>query len=182
MTVITRTWLAFAAIGIGLIHVALVGGAPLPIGIALATFGLAEFGWGVLAFSRDRIAAPKLVLAGAIAPILGWGLLVAAATVLDNPLIASSIGFIPMSIATILGLFVATTVAVHTRRGADFAAVRAAPAAGRYLVALMAGGLVIATLTTPALAATEAGAHAHPHGEHVLPVPGTTGHSGHAGH
>ena len=39
-----------------------------------------------------------------------------------------------------------------------------APGVARYLLGLAAGALVVAALTTPALAATEAGEYAVPHG------------------
>ncbi|MFM9877613.1 MAG: hypothetical protein ACKVOG_07165 [Rhodoglobus sp.] len=47
MPTITHTWLAFAAIGAGLIHAARVVGSPLALGISPTVLGVAEFGWGV---------------------------------------------------------------------------------------------------------------------------------------
>lgn len=166
MSTVTRTWLAFAAIGIGMIHLALVISSPLPIAVVLAILGLVEFAWGVMTFVRERIAFPRLVLAGALAPILLWGLLVAAATALKDAELSSSLGLTALGIATLLELFVAGTIAVQLRRGVDFSTPSRTPAAGRYLLGLTVGGLIVAGLTTPALAATEAGAYAQPHGEH----------------
>jgi len=57
MSAITRTWIAFAAVGTGLIHVALVIGSPLALGIPLAILGVIEFGWGILAFTLNRMAS-----------------------------------------------------------------------------------------------------------------------------
>jgi hypothetical protein len=52
-----------------------------------------------------------------------------------------------------------------------------APAAGRLLPALFAAALAVAAITTPGLAATAAGQHAVPHGEHGSPdIQGPAGH------
>ncbi len=167
MSTITRSWLAFAAIGTGLIHFALVVGSPLPLGILLAIVGLAEFAWGVYTFAREDIARPRLVLVGALAPMLGWGLLLVVSTAAENPGIAKTLPLLPLAIATLFEIFIAVTVAMHLRRIAEHRPEPRAPGVGRYLIGLTAGGLVIAALTTPALAATEAGASAVPHGEHT---------------
>src|ERR1700709_1137615 len=164
MSTITRTWLAFAAIGTGLIHFALVIGSPLPIGIVFAVFGLIEFGWGVFTFARDGPAAPRAVRGGALVPIVAWALLLVAASVSETPGIAASVPLFPLAIATVFELFIAVTVAIHLRRITDAPA--RTPGVGRYLIGLFAGGLVVAALTTPALAATTAGAYAQPHGDH----------------
>lgn len=163
MPTITRTWLAFAAIGTGLIHFALVIGSPLALGLVLAALGLIEFGWGVLTFARDTVVLPRVALVVAIVPVLLWGLLLAISTVADVPGIGASLPFVPLAIATVFELFAAATLAVHLRR-AEASAPRI-PSVARYLVSLMLGGLVVAGLTTPALAATQAGQIAQPHTE-----------------
>jgi hypothetical protein len=166
VSTITRTWLAFAALGTGMIHLALVISSPLPIAVVLLLLGVVEFGWGVLTFVRERIAHPRWVLFGAVLPIVLWGLLTAVATALEAPAIASSLGLTALGFATLLELFIAGTVAVQLRRGIDFSAPSRMPSAVRYLSGLLVGGLVVAAMTTPALAATEAGVYAQPHGEH----------------
>jgi hypothetical protein len=176
VSTITRTWLAFAAIGAGLIHLALVISSPVPIAIVLILVGIAEFGWGVLAFARERVAAPRLVLFFALVPLLLWGLTVAASTVFDDPEISSSLGFGALGAATVLELFIAITLAVQLRRGVDFAKVPATPPAGRYLLALVVGGILVGGITTPALAATDAGQHAHQHGTDTLVIDPHSGH------
>lgn len=175
---ITRTWLGFAAIGAGFIHLALVVGSPPPIAVPLLLLGLAEFGWGVLTFARDELLAPSMARIVAIVPIVMWSLLVVVATLLPAPEIVVPLTFLPMAAATVFEVFVAGILSVHLRRGAasafageepDAAARVVAPAtppAGRYLLALGVGALVMAGLTTPALAATEAGRFAQAHGEH----------------
>jgi hypothetical protein len=138
MSTVTRTWLAFAALGTGMIHLALVLGSPLPVGVALAIFGVIEVAWSIVTFRRETIAAPRLVLLGALAPLLLWGMLLTAATALGAPQLASSLSSAPSR----------------------------TPKAGVYLSGLVAGGMLVAAITTPALAATEAGLYAQPHGEH----------------
>jgi len=164
MSTITRSWLAFAAIGTGLIHFALVVGSPLVLGIILAIVGLAEFGWGVLTFAREDVALPHLVLVGALTPMLAWGLLLVASTAAGTPAIAQALPLLPLAVATLFELFIALTIAIHLRHLAEHKPGPRAPGVGRYLLGLSAGGLVIAALTTPALAATQAGADAQSHG------------------
>ncbi|MET0989968.1 MAG: hypothetical protein ABWY54_04915 [Glaciihabitans sp.] len=166
MSTVTRTWLAFAALGTGMIHLALVLGSPLPVGVALVIFGIVEIAWAVLTFRRDTVAAPRLVLLGALLPILLWGMLLLAATSLNNPEVASSLSLTAMGLAALLELFAAAVIAVQLRRGVDFSAPSRTPKAGVYLAGLFVGGMLVAAITTPALAATEAGLYAQPHGEH----------------
>lgn len=169
MPTITRTWVAFAAIGVGLIHVALVIGSPLALGLVLAVLGLTEFAWGVLTFARDSVVLPRVALVVAIVPVLLWGLLLAISTVAEMPGIAASLPFIPFAIATVFELFIAATLAVHLRRSSEAPA--RIPGVGRYLISLVGGALIVAGLTTPALAATQAGQFAQPHGETSTEVP-----------
>jgi hypothetical protein len=176
VSTITRTWLAFAAIGAGLVHLALVISSPVPIAIALVLIGVAEFGWGVLALARERVAAPRLVLFFALVPMLLWGLTVASATLFEDPGISSSLGFGALAAATVLELFIAITLAVQLRRGVDFAAAPKTPPAGRYILALVVGGILVGAITTPALAATDAGRNAHHHGTDTLVIDPHSGH------
>jgi hypothetical protein len=166
MSTVTRTWLAFAALGTGMIHLALVLGSPLPVGVALALFGVIEVAWSIVTFRRETIAAPRLVLLGALAPLLLWGMLLTAAAALGAPELASSLSLTAMGLAAVLELVAAGILAVQLRRGVDFSAPSRTPKAGVYLTGLVAGGMLVAAITTPALAATEAGLYAQPHGEH----------------
>ncbi|WP_010204469.1 hypothetical protein [Salinibacterium sp. PAMC 21357] len=167
MSAITRTWIAFAAVGAGLIHVALVIGSPLALAIPLGLLGIVEFGWGVFAFTREQLPTPRAAIVVAVAPLVAWGLLVGAASSLQIPALASLMDVVPWGIAAIFQLFVATSISLQARRireGRQRAST--APGAARYLTALMLGALAVSALTTPALAATEAGIYAQPHGEH----------------
>lgn len=164
MSAITRSWLAFAAIGAGLIHVALVIGSPLPLGLALAVLGLAEFGWGVLCFARETPPLPRLALVVALVPVVAWALLLVVSTALENPGIAASLRLLPLAVATLFELVAAYILARHLRRNAH---TTTEPGVARYLLGLTAGALLVGGLTTPALAATPAGEAAQPHGSHT---------------
>ena len=162
MSSITRAWIAFAAIGVGLIHVALVIGSPLGLGIPLAVLGLSEFAWGVLTFARESVPVPRIALVVALAPALGWALLLAIASASENTALGESLPLLPLAVATVFELFITAAIGVHLRRRPD--AAPKAPGVARYLLALVAGALAVAALTTPALAATQAGLYAVPHG------------------
>jgi uncharacterized membrane protein len=171
VSMIPRAWLAFAAIGTGLIHVALVIGAPVPLAIVLAVFGLLEFGWGVTTFARDSVPLPRVALVVAMLPVALWVVMLVVSTSTAEPSLAEALPLLPMAVATLFELVVAGIITIILRRAAETTAgtVAAArtPSAPRYLVSLMAGALVVGALTTPALAATEAGFYAQPHGEHI---------------
>ncbi|WP_165063158.1 hypothetical protein [Marisediminicola senii] len=165
MSTITRTWLAFAAFGAGLIHLAMVVGSPIAIGITLAALGIAEFGWGILILALDRVVVPRTALVVAAAPVAVLGILVAAPVAIDG-LEFTALPMLPLLAATVLGLVAAGILAVHLRTRGAMDAAAPEPGVARYLLSLGAGALVVAALTTPALAATEAGRYAQPHGEH----------------
>ncbi len=157
MPTITRTWLAFAAIGTGLIHFALVIGSPLALGLVLAALGLTEFGWGVLTFAREKLVAPRVALVVALVPVIAWTLLLVTSSVGEAPQIAASFGFLPLAVASLFELFAVAILGVHLRRHRDTDAAPKFPSVVRYLLGLAVGAFVVAGLTTPALAATEAG-------------------------
>jgi hypothetical protein len=146
VSAIARSWLAFAAVGSGLIHLALVLGAPTAIGAVLVVIGVVEFGWGVLAFARERVPAPRAALAGALLPVLGW-----AGLALGAPHLAAQLGFVPLGIAAVLQLAAAVLLARSFRtRSAP-----PAPGLARYVLGLVAGVIVVGALTATALAASE---------------------------
>jgi hypothetical protein len=182
VTTITRTWLAMAAIGAGLIHVALGAGAPPVLAVPLIAIAVAEVAWGVLTVLKDRVFTPTVALAGALAPIGLWVLLITAASVSGAPELLSPLPFLAMGSATLFDLFLAGVLAVQRRRAMRAAAPAsparnadanadaepnrgaAEPSVGRYLLGVLAGACVVSALTTPALANTHAGQSAVPHG------------------
>lgn len=153
---VLRSWLGFLAIGAGLVHVALAVGSPAPVAVALLLVGAAEFGWGALAIARPTPPVPRLARAVAFVPVLGWTLLLVVAGTDSLGPLTSSTQLLPMLVASLFDLLVAGGLTAMLRR-----ATATAPAAtahpGRRLVAVIVGALVIAAITAPALAATEAG-------------------------
>ena len=171
MTAVARGWLGFFALGAGLIHLALVIGSPLPIGIPLLVVGIAEFVWGVVAVTSPEVPLPRTARIAALAPILGWVALLILAGAAGLP----AVRVLPMLVASLLDVAVAVTITAVLRR--DPAREPRPLRSGPYLLALGAGALVVAALAIPALAATEVGDLAQPHGEYEPGLPG--GHPGH---
>ena len=163
MSAVVRGWLGFVALGAGLVHLALVIGSPLAVGIPLVLIGAAEFAWGVFAFTAPALPLPRVARVVALVPILGW----AAVLVLGGIGAIGGLRVLPMLVASLLDLAIAIGITWILRRDPATPPVPLRP--GRYLLSLGAGALVVATLTTPALAATEAGEVAIPHGTFDLP-------------
>jgi hypothetical protein len=157
MDAVVRAWLGFLAIGAGLIHLALVIGSPLPVGVPLLLIGIAEFGWGVITFTTPKLPRPRIARIAALAPVLGWALVL----VVIGPVIGVGVRVLPMLVASLLDLALSIGISVVLRSRERE---RQPLPAGRYLLAVGLGALLIAALTTPALAATEAGDFAVPHG------------------
>ena len=175
MSAVLRTWLGFLALGAGLLHFALVIGSPLPVALVLLLIGASEFVWGVIAFVRPSPPLPMLARSGALVPVIGWALLLVVAGADTFGPLTSTDQLFPMLVASLFDLLIAFGLTVLLRRAAAARASAASSAgepdaasapspfdappahAGRYLAAVFAGALVIAALTTPALAATEAG-------------------------
>jgi hypothetical protein len=124
----------------------------------------------------------RAVLAGALVPVLFWG---ALATVGSGwgPVGGSTLPLFPMAVASLLDLVVAAALAVRSRRNpASVAGDRldAATSQGwRFVAVLALAGALFSGLVTPALAATEAGSRAVPHGSHSFPGAPAAGHSHH---
>lgn len=173
MNAVIRAWLGFFALGAGLIHLALVIGSPLGIGIPLLAIGIAEFAWGVFAFTATTVPFARAARIAAVVPILGW----VALLLLSGSAGVPGVRVLPMLVASLLDLAVAIAITVVLRREAAARPLRS----GSYLLGLGAGALVVAALTTPALAATEAGDLAQPHGTQEQPyqLDLPDGHSGH---
>ncbi len=181
MTPLTRAWLAFAAFGAGLIHLAVGAGSALPLAIPLAGLGIAELSWGVAVLHRGKVLVPRTVLAMSLAPVLVWGGSAAVMPGLGVP--PATLPLFPLAVASLFNLFIAVVVAIGLRGAAALPEAEAAPRTdqgGRYVIGLLAAGLLVSGLTTPALAATEAGSHAVPHGSHHQPAVETDTESDHS--
>ena len=151
-TAVTRSALGFAALGAGLLHLALAVGSVPGLATGLAVAGGAEFLWGVLAVSRPGVPLPRAAIVGALVPPIAWIVLLLLAV--DGP------RTLPMLAATALDLAVAVLLAIGLRREP-----RAEPR--HPAVGIVVAGLVVAAITVPALIATEVTAQlpAPPHEE-----------------
>ncbi len=170
---ITHAWAALAALGAGLVHLAVAASAPTLLLIAFLLVGIGEVVWAVLTLARSRYVIPRLYPLLALIPLAVWALGVFSgveSTVLP-----------PMSLAlaAVLGLLSAAFVAVSSRRGSADESTRE-PSAGLTLVGFLAGAFAMAAIALPALGQTSAGIAASqgPHAHHsTVDVP--EGHSGH---
>lgn len=192
MRAVLRSWLGFIALGAGLIHFALLIGSPLPVALVLLLVGAAEFVWGVFTFVRPTPPVPMLARSGALVPVIGWALLLVVAGADSFGPLTSTGEIMPMVVASLFDLLIAGILTgllrregpgerSVTRRGvpdADAGAANQAPAlpAAGYLVAVLGGALLIAAITTPALAATEASTYGKP------PVSSTSGYDFNGSH
>ena len=145
MSAITRSWIALAAVGAGLIHLALAVDAPLLGTVLLAGIGITEFAWGVLVVFDERFLAPRVAVIAALAPVMLWVVAVVVGIQSFRP--------VPLGVATVMELFVALTIAVSLRRQREPPPV----SARRYVLGVALGALVIGGITAPALGATAAG-------------------------
>ena len=119
MSLLIRHWLALAALGAALIHLAVGAGSSPASMVALLVIAAAELAWAVAVLRSDRLPAPAWAVVGALVPVAGWALLVSAAVVLAAPGITSGIPAIPMLAATLLDLAIAAIVGRHLRSRAE---------------------------------------------------------------
>jgi hypothetical protein len=190
MSDIQRSLMALAALGAGLIHLAVAAGSPLAAAILLGALGIGELGWGLAVLSRGRVLAPTAALISSLAPVALWGLL---ATVRVAGGLSSLTDFVPLgplAAASVLSIALALLLAVERRsrkarrQSTALASEPARP--GRFLLGMLLGAMAVAGVVTPALAATNAGTYAVPHGEHQTTpgnqnpdLPGSGTHFGH---
>ena len=172
MTPVIRTWLGFAALGAALIHLAVGAGAPLPLAILLVGFGVAELGWAVATLARARPIALRFTIGATLIPVLVFAATAILGSGLGVRAEETGLPFYPMVTASLFNIFLAGSLAVIVRRAANAPSASVSeqtrqqpqPAGWRFLTALIVAGLVVSGLTTPALAATNAGLYAVPHG------------------
>lgn len=153
MSAATRAWLAFPAVGAGLIHLSLALAAPLPLSLLLGVWGAAEFFWGVFAFALDRVPVPRVALVAAVAPTILWGISVALG-------FGPPVSLVAMTGACLLELVVAVGLARHLRAVAPGA--RSPSGRGNALgvlaavavVVVITGGSIGVASTVPDLPAT----------------------------
>jgi hypothetical protein len=130
-------------------------------------------------------------MVASLIPVALWALLLTVSIVAGSSSLASTVPLLPMAVGSLLNLYVSGSLAVARRRfdresdaaasvssttWADAAAGQ--PQAGRYVLGLVFGALLVSGMVTPALAATNAGQYAVPHGSHGFDVT-DGGHSNH---
>lgn len=169
----TRSWPMLGALGAGLVLAALAAGAGGAPQVVLAGLGVAALGWGALSLRVGRVVAPRAVLGVGVLSLVAGGGAVAAGAMTD-------VAGLPLVAASVFIAWVALSAAldVRARRAARAAAeasaaARPSPAdARRSLAGFALGAVLVSALATPALAGTEAGELAVPHGEHGTAGPG----------
>ena len=170
---ITHAWAAMAALGAGLVHLAVAAGAPLFLTIPFILIGVGEIVWAAFALAGSRYPLPRLYPVLVLLPLLVWGAGVLARVE------ASALPPMSLALAAVLGITSAAFVAVATRRGT--AEERTSePSSGRVIIGFLAGAFAMAALALPALGQTSAGIAASqgPHAHHsTVDIP--DGHSGH---
>lgn len=171
----TRSWPMLAAFGAGLVLMALAAGAGGAAQPALIVIGVAALGWGVLALRAGHVLAPSLVLVAAAVSLVGTAAAVATGTaamtdVAPGPLAAASVFIVVMALAAGFELRGRSRPASRRagRGGTGSQRVRREASVAARLTGLVSGAALVAALATPALAATEAGEQAVPHGTHQL--------------
>ncbi len=157
MSLLIRHWLALAALGAALIHLAVGAGSPPAAMVALLLIGVAEGAWAIAVLRSDRLPVPGWAALGALVPVAGWALLVTAAVVMSAPGITSDLPAIPMLAATLLDLVVAAVVGRHHRSRAESEAQAACTAVEATFpadVLVGSGASLPSAAVSPAVAAT----------------------------
>jgi hypothetical protein len=161
-----RYWAGFASLGAGLIHLGVVQEHMAEwwlYGVFFIAAAAVQIVWAMAALALARPPVPRLIAALNAAFILLW--LVTRTTgipVGPERGIPEAFTIADVICAVLEGLVVLLIVAtVRIPRPVT----SARNASGRQLVLMGIGALIVASLTTQALAATDAGEHARPHGE-----------------
>jgi hypothetical protein len=170
---VARCWAGFASLGAGLVHVAVVRehlSEYWLFGVFFAALAVVQLAWGLAALARPTVPVPRLINGLTVGVAALW--LVSRSSGLPlgpQPWTAEPVGRADVLCTVLEVAMVLCVLVALPRRSAGVAgppaAMSGSPArASARLVALMAtGALVVAAVATPAMAATEAGAHAHPH-------------------
>jgi hypothetical protein len=164
--------MALIVLGAGLIHLAIAAGSPLGAAIGMAALGVAELGWGLIVLARGTVVFPTAALLGSLAPVVLWGLLATARVAGGESALTDFLPLGPLTAASLLNLAVALILAVDRRPRRTRTHAESSARPGRYLLGMVLGAMAVAGIVTPALAATNAGMYAVPHGEHGTPSPG----------
>lgn len=166
---LVQSWPMLGSLGAGLVLTALAAGAELLPGAVLAGCGIAALGWGVLALRAGRILAPRATLGAGVILLVASAAIAAtgSSTSIDVPLLPLLAADLLVGIVALGAAGVLRSRRVPTTEPATSGRTRTATRAtgAVHVVGLLAGSALVAALATPALAATEAGSVAVPHGE-----------------
>jgi hypothetical protein len=178
---LTRIWIAFAALGAGLIHLAVAAAAPPALLVVFLLLGAAEVAWSVGTMLRSSFPTRSLALVGAILGLVVW----ASALVLGEAIGVTVDTLPPLALgsASVLDIVVAIAMTASLRRSPDASPAPATePAAGWTVLGITVGALAMVGLALPAIGQTQAGIAAldGPHASHSAPkLPGVSPHEGH---
>ena len=164
---VARCWAGFASLGAGLVHFAVVTEHLAEwwlFGAFFIGIGVLQIGWAVLALARDRMPVPRAI-AALNASVVGLWVVTRTVGLPVGPdrWAPEAVGVADV-VCTALQAVVVVLVLAAVRAPREARAPHLT--AGVRLALLGVGAVAMAAVTTPALAATEAGEHAHPHGEH----------------
>jgi hypothetical protein len=174
---LTRIWIAFAALGAGLIHLAVAAAAPPLLLVTFLVLGSAEVAWSAATMLRSRFVLRRLALVGSILALVAW----ASALLLGDAVgvTVDTLPPLPLASASLLDIVVAIAMAASLRRSPDGPPPRAPePGAGWTVLGIAAGAVVMSLLTLPALGQTQAGIAAldGPHNHTAVQLPGVSEH------
>jgi hypothetical protein len=161
---LARCWAAFASLGAGLVHLAVVQEHLAEwwlYGVFFAALGVAQVGWALAALARDTAPVLRPVVLVNLGVVSLWavtrtvGLPVGPEPWQPEPAGRPDVLATLLEVAVVVALLV---VARTTRRP-----VPAGRPVARFVALMFAGALAVSAVTTPALAATPAGGRAHHH-------------------
>jgi hypothetical protein len=166
MSTLVRTWLGLAALGAGLIHLAVAAGAPPVLLAVFSALGALEVAWAVGALSRWTVPLPRAAVPAAVLPTLVWVVLLLAGGAHGvshaggahpaGAVLAGELPVGPMLAASLLDLGIAAVLAVRLRRGREERPGRE-PGVWAYLGGVLSGAGLIFALTSAALGGTAVG-------------------------
>jgi hypothetical protein len=162
---VARCWAGFASLGAGLVHFAVVHEHFQEwwlFGVFFLIVGVLQIGWAMLALARDTVPIPRLTAAASVAILVLWVVSrTSGIPVGPEPWAAEPWGTADILCAVLEAVVVVLLLVILRSRTP---ATTNRKLTRTQLVLLAVGALVMAAITTPALAATQAGEEAHPMG------------------
>ncbi|MEV7605494.1 hypothetical protein AB0N65_08655 [Paenarthrobacter sp. NPDC089322] len=157
----------FAAMAASMVDLSLAAGylsgdGQLPAGVAALAAGLAFLTWSLWGLHRNRLILTRLVLpALAAAATAHLAALTAGASAAQRSLEISHLAALGLTLMALAG-----AGWLRRQRKTNDGGAHGQPRTGRLLAAAFGAAVVVASVATPGLAASMAGQHAVPHGEH----------------